>query len=88
VYVYRIEVAEHVRCRGYGLAFLLLLHNTYHTPITPIFDSHSADRFWEAARALRPVGLLVTPGLSWVDMLNEQARWRHLQAEINGSMKP
>lgn len=57
----------------------------YHAPITPIFNSRDADRFWEAARALGPVGLLVTQGLSWGDMLNEQARLRHYQAE--GSVK-
>ncbi|NPT54218.1 hypothetical protein [Paraburkholderia elongata] len=86
LYIYRLEVSEPVRRKGYGLAFLVLLHSTYRVPLTPIVESHCAEQFWDTARELRPVGLEVTPGRSRADVLEELARWRHLRAGINGSL--
>ncbi|TDN62214.1 hypothetical protein [Paraburkholderia sp. BL10I2N1] len=50
LYIYRLVVPEPLRRRGYGLAFLLLLHNTYRVPITPSVETHCAEQFWDAAR--------------------------------------
>ncbi|WP_137958838.1 hypothetical protein [Burkholderia sp. 4M9327F10] len=86
LYIYRLEVSEPVRRKGYGLAFLVLLHNTYRVPLTPIVETHCAEQFWDTARELRPVGLEVTPGRSRADVLEELARWRHLRAGINGAL--
>jgi hypothetical protein len=86
LYIYRVVVSEPVRRRGYGLAFLLLVHNTYRVPITPIVETHCAEQFWDAAREWRQVGLEVTPGRSRASVLEELARWRHIRAGIDVSL--
>jgi hypothetical protein len=86
LYIYRLVVSEPVRRRSYGLAFLVLLHNTYRVPVTRIVETHCAEQFWDTAREWRPVGLEVTTGRSRADVQEELARWRHLRAGIKGSL--
>ena len=81
VYVFRIDVPEVFRRRGYGLALLTHLTRTYALPITAVKELYSAKPFWNASRKLAAAGIVVTADLASGEMDAEAARWSHLQAD-------
>lgn len=81
VYVFRIDVPEARRRRGYGLALLRHLASTYELPMTAVMELWSAKSFWNAARKLAAPGFLVTPDLATGDMDAEASSWSHLQPD-------
>ncbi|KVK80937.1 hypothetical protein WS90_16835 [Burkholderia cepacia] len=74
-----------MRRRGYGLAFLSYLHQTYQLPITAIGDVPDVRLFWRAARAFQSGTLRVTTERSFDELRDELIQWQHRQAEIFGS---
>ena len=88
VYVHRLEIQEHMRRRGYGLAFLLILHCHYRLPMVPIVETRNAGPFWNAVRRLAVDGLAVLSGMSRADLPDEQIRWRRQQAGVIDATRP
>ncbi len=81
VYVFEIEIAEEHRCRGYGTAFLWHLSQTHSQPITAIQEVGSSLPFWNQARQLGGIGLIVTEEIRRSEMDAEARRWGHLEED-------
>ncbi|EXJ09675.1 GNAT family N-acetyltransferase [Nitrincola nitratireducens] len=81
IYLFNIEVIQRFQRKGYATAFLLYLAQTYRHPITAVKELHGASGFWNSARKLSKVGVVVTEPLSVGDMNDESQRWQHLWHE-------
>ncbi|MCB5205512.1 GNAT family N-acetyltransferase [Neorhizobium sp. T786] len=83
VYVSDIEIVAGRQRQGYATAFLRYLAQVYGQPITPIHELFHASSFWNAARRLKPAGVIVTAQISVSDMPREAERWQHLTDEAS-----
>ena len=81
IYVFKIEIAPKHQRRGYGLALLRYLANSYERPITPVHQAIGSYEFWFAARRMEAAGLVVTPDVRISEMDDEASRWQHLQPQ-------
>lgn len=82
IYFFQIEISPAFRRKGYGLAVLTHLANTYHLPITTIKETFAASSFWATVKKELASSVTMTQTLSISEMDDEKSRWSHLQPEI------
>lgn len=80
LYLYEIRIDKNFVRRGYGLAVLQYLAQTYRQPIIPVHELESAERFWDAARRY-VTDVEVRESISVSDFDMERHRWAFLKPE-------
>lgn len=80
LYLYEIRIGQNFVRRGYGLAMLQYLAQTYRQPIIPVHELESAERFWDAARRY-VTDVEVREPISVSDFDVERHRWAFLKPE-------